>query len=145
MMPCKIFPDHETCLHFSDRRKKVVLKERRSFWSGNNPAEKLFCAYRIDACVITTGRKCDFLLTDAQHCYLIELKGSDLLSAVEQIDQTLDTLASVISSHAVRGRIVLTRVNTANLRNSKYLKLKKRLENMGGNLKHASQKMEEEI
>lgn len=144
-MSCKIFPDHETCLQFSDYRRKVVLREKKCVWIGNNSTEKLFCAYRVDACVITTGRKCDFLLTDAQDCYLVELKGSDLLSAVEQIDQTLDTIASVISGYAVRGRIVLTRVNTANLRNSKYLKLKKRLENMGGNLKHASQKMEEEI
>jgi len=133
-------------LIFSDQRKLVVLKERKSsVYEGRNMAEKHFCAYRIDACVITTGRKCDFLLTDAQKCYLIELKGSDLLSAVEQIDQTLEALLPVISSYVVLRRIVLTRVNTANLRNSKYLKLKKRLENMGGNLKYASQKMEEEI
>lgn len=130
---------------FSDRRKIITLRERRSVYTGSNLNEKLFCAYRIDGCLITSDKKCDYLLTDAGACYLIELKGSDLITAVEQIENTLNTIFSTVSVYTVLGRIVLTRVNTQDIRNSKYLKLKKRLENMGGNLKYASQKMEEII
>jgi len=66
-----------------------------------------------------------------------------LLRAVEQIDRSIDILLEHLNEFSIEGRIVLTRVNTIDLRNSKYLKLEKRIRNLNGELKKQSRQMNE--
>ena len=76
--------------------------------------------------------------------YLVELKGSDLLKAVKQIDASLNALR-LQEELAINARIVLTRVNSIALRDTQYLRLKKRMKSLGGSLKQQTQQMQETI
>ena len=46
--------------------------------------------YQIDGAVIRTGLRCDYLLIneDKSDAYLIELKGTDIVHAVDQLEAT---------------------------------------------------------
>ncbi|MGD9978347.1 MAG: hypothetical protein AB7S54_10485, partial [Bacteroidales bacterium] len=51
--------------------------------------------YRVDGCLINDDdSKCDYLLLNCtkEVSYFVELKGSDLIKAVEQIDRSIDIL-----------------------------------------------------
>lgn len=136
------------CLEYQDKRSKIVVSELKSTYIGNNKKQKEFCLYRVDACLIGEGeKKCDYLLLDANafNSYFVELKGSDLIAAVEQIDATLTTFNIKLKNFTPFGRIVLTRVNTTQLRSPKYLKLQKRLKDKGGDLKQQTNILEEEL
>ena len=49
--------------------------------------------YQIDGAVIRTGLRCDYLLIneDKSDAYLIELKGTDIVHAVDQLEATAQT------------------------------------------------------
>jgi hypothetical protein len=137
-MYCKPFAN---CFDFvNQRRATVVCSDQRSttnYIYDNRSADSL-TKYRIDGCLIAdTGARCDFLLLNCtkQQSFFIELKGSDLLRAVEQIDRSIDLLLGSINDFDINARILLTRVNTIDLRNSKYLRLEKKIHLLKGNLK----------
>lgn len=145
-MPCQLF---ENCFDFvNQKHSKVTCYDQRSataFIYDNRNSDSL-SKYRIDGCLISDdGAKCDYLLLncDKKSSYFIELKGSDLIRAVEQIDRSIDILIASINDFRINARIVLTRVNTIDLRNTKYLRLEKRIKNLGGNLKKQSRQMTE--
>jgi hypothetical protein len=102
--------------------------------------------YRVDGNLIKEGKKCDFLLLNCEKrkAYFIELKGSNLHRAIDQINQTIDLLQSSIKDDfAIYARIVLTRVNTINLEDLKYKNLNKKVENLNGDLKKGSIQLRE--
>lgn len=69
----------------------------RSNYIGLNPDLKNITQIEIDGCVFNEqeGRKCDFLLLNNNDrlSYFIELKGSSLKDAYEQIANTFDILS----------------------------------------------------
>lgn len=80
--------------------------------------------YRIDGTVITTGSRCDFLLMneDRKAAYLIELKGSDLVKAAEQLEATAKELARELSGYDLRYRIVANKCRTQEIYSAAYRK-----------------------
>jgi len=103
--------------------------------------------YRIDGCLLpqeTGKRKCDHLLLniDLSKAYFIELKGSDLNSAVEQIGTALTSLYDVLQRHQYvpHGQIVLTRVNTTDLPKTSLKRLENRFKKLSGTLEKTSQR-----
>lgn len=145
-MPCQPF---RNCFEFvNQQRATVVCSDQKSatcFIYENRSSDAL-TKYRIDGCLIADeGAKCDFLLLNCtkNESFFIELKGSDLIRAVEQIDRSIDLLLNSVNDFSINARIVLTRVNTIDLRNTKYLKLEKRIQRLGGNLKKQSRQMTE--
>jgi hypothetical protein len=102
--------------------------------------------YKVDGCLINdNGSKCDFLLLNCtkQTSYFIELKGSDLIKAIEQIDRSIDVLHKDFSSYSIEARIVLTRVNTTDLKSSKLIRLESKLKKHNGKLiKHTRKLIE---
>lgn len=81
-------------------------KEKRTYRM-YNPYEKELVVYQIDGGIITDNevKKCDFgIYTETDCLYLIELKGADLGTALEQINKTIELL---IKSK----RIVITKLN----------------------------------
>lgn len=145
-MPCQPFPN---CFEFvNQQRATVVCSDQKcstTFIYENKNADML-SKYSIDGCLIADeGAKCDFLHLKCtkSKSYFIELKGSDLIRAVEQIDRSIDLLSNSITDFTINARIVLTRVNTIDLRNSKYLKLQKKLQRLGGKLKKQSKQLTE--
>ena len=77
----------------------IVITDRnsrnnRSKFCLNNPKRASIKVVQVDGCAIKEGVRCDYLLIlpDGQELY-IELKGSDIKHAVEQIAKSIDLLA----------------------------------------------------
>ena len=145
MKSCKPF---NNCFEFINVKKSIVTitdqKSNSKFLYKNQSSDRL-SKYRVDNCLIILGLRCDYLLLncDKRQSFFVELKGSDLISAVDQIDKTIDTLRDSLSGFSIHGRIVLTRVNTIDLINVKYLKLEKKIKNLKGDLRKQSREMTE--
>lgn len=101
--------------------------------------------YRIDGYVIDdkTVRKCDFLLLNdtKQDAYLIEVKGKDILSAIEQLEQTEKQLREELKGYHTKYRIVY-RSNTHAVHSTEFKKFYLRHH---GNVKAETDCLEEEI
>ena len=141
--------NYQDCQLFSDNRSRAVFKDAKVSreYIGKNINKKELKGLRVDDRLIKDGQKCDYLLININDktLYFIELKGSDLIKAIDQIDRTLDILLPKFEHQAVHGRVVLSKVNTPNLVSSRYIKLKKRLKNLNGTLEQKSIQMEENI
>lgn len=141
--------NYQDCQLFSDNRSRAVFKDAKVSreYIGKNINKKELKGLRVDDCLIIDGQKCDYLLININDktLYFIELKGSDLIKAIDQIDRTLDILLPKFEHQAVHGRVVLSKVNTPNLVSSRYIKLKKRLKDLNGTLEQKSIQMEENI
>ena len=145
---CKTFCNHFEFQH--EDRKIVSIKDK------GHPAEYRYinqsanhlAKYRVDGGLISDNEaKCDFLLLNCEQkqSYFIELKGSDLIRAIEQIDRSIDKLKSYLPGFAFFARIVLTRVNTTDLKSAKFLSLEKKLKTLKGDLKKQNGSMKEAI
>ena len=125
------------CLAFFDNRKIMNVEENSRKFVGINSKNKPFTLYRVDGCIMMEGQKCDFLLLNCSEllAYLIELKGSDLIRAVRQINATLShLLGNLTDFKKINARIVLTKVNTPDLKSTELIKLEKRIRQLGGTL-----------
>lgn len=80
-----------------------------------------------------------------QFIYARLLKGKDLLSAVEQIDHSIDRLISYLADHRINARIVLSKVSSPDLRSTKYIKLERRIKKLKGNLLKKVKILEENL
>lgn len=141
--------NYEGCQEFNDTRAKAVFKDKkvgRQFIAINKSSKKIM-GLRVDDCLITEGAKCDYLLVieAEEKLYFIELKGSDLVKAVDQINTTLDKLLPSINHKIINGRIVLSKVNTPDLQHSRLIKLRQRLRQLNGTLEYKSILMEENL
>jgi hypothetical protein len=143
---CKAFDSHFEFQH--EQRAIVACSDSGStttYRYENNSTNHL-SKYRVDGGLIAKDEaKCDYLLLncDQKKSFFIELKGSDLIRAVEQIDKSIDLLQAHIPDFAVYARIVLTRTNTIDLTHLKYLKLKKKVERLKGDLKKKNRLLSE--
>ena len=136
------------CLEFSDNRKIVNVEENSRKFVGLNSKQKLFALYHVDGCIIIDGQKCDYLLLNCSEliAYLIELKGSDLIHAVRQINTTLNHLLGDLADFTkINARIVLTKVNTPDLKSSDLIKLEKRIRQLGGTLDYKAIVLSENV
>jgi hypothetical protein len=84
----------ENCREFEDQRVFIVCKEKRTKITFHNPTMETTAKIKIDGCVITSNsvKKCDYLLICAglKKAILVELKGSKVMTAIEQLSATLD-------------------------------------------------------
>jgi hypothetical protein len=141
---CTPFDTHFEFQH--EQRAIVVCEDKgKTKYIYNNQSRDNLSKYRVDGGLITEGVKCDYLLLNCnkQNSYFIELKGSDIIKAIEQIDRSIDLLKDTLTGFSISVRIVLTRVNTVELKNSKYLRLQKRVKQLHGNLVQKTRELEE--
>jgi len=113
-----------------------------------NQSNHHLAKYIVDNGLIKdSGDKCDFLMLNCElkQSYFIELKGSDLIHAVEQIDRSIDLIKGSLPEFSFYARIVVTRVNTIDQKSIKLLRLEKKLKSLNGNLKKQSRLLEEKI
>jgi hypothetical protein len=118
-----------------------VRKERKCTYRLENPNRGTVCVTRIDECYITDGIRCDYLFVDClgHGAYFVELKGSDFLHAVDQIQSTINLLQADLDGLNIFARIVATKIAVPNLQNSpNVLKLRKKLKLLSGDLKYAT-------
>lgn len=100
--------------------------------------------YKIDGVVITSGSRCYFLLMNETEktVYLIELKGSDLVKAAEQLETTEAALKQELSKYSLYYRIVANKCRTQAIHSSAYRKYQLR---WNGRLAQRSGFIEEDI
>lgn len=93
----------------------------------NNRKRAFVTYYRIDGVVITEGNKCDYLLfnEDTKDAYLIELKGSRIVSAAKQLDETAKKLTAPLAGYTLHFRIVASKCTTHAVESQDFLKYKR--------------------
>lgn len=135
------------CEIFSDNRKLIIVEENKRKYIAHNPSENIICLARVDDCIIQDGIRCDFLLLNLSkyQSYLIELKGADLIHALEQISRSIDVLFPYIKEYSINARIVLTKVFAPDLRSNQYKHLERKLKKLNGTILKKEKVLNEEI
>jgi hypothetical protein len=75
---------------------KIVLQENRSKITFLNPNQDQILLIKVDDCVIRNNEtsRCDYAIIPRDEIEIyIELKGSDILHAVKQIESTINSLS----------------------------------------------------
>jgi hypothetical protein len=146
---CKVFDKNHS--EFQHKNEKIVTvrdKGHSTEYRYKNQSSNHLAKYRVDGGLISDdGAKCDFLLLNCEQkqSYFIELKGSDLVQAVKQIDRSVDLLKYKLIDFSIFARIALTRVNTTSLTKIEFLRLEKKVKSLKGNLKKKSRLLEEVV
>lgn len=84
-----------------NNNKIIVLSENKSVFRFLNPAQNEVECIVVDGCVITEGIRCDHLLIDANGVeHFIELKGSDVKHALEQLGVSIQKLGKNVPRYA---------------------------------------------
>lgn len=136
-------PFGENCIEYADRRKKVVVKENKKEFIVHNNQEKLIAVYHVDGCLIKTTKCCDYLvlILEDRLAHFVELKGTDIEKAVDQLNASLDQLQSSLKGNNIHAWIISSRVKTPAIKSSKVIKLQKRLKQLNGKLEIATNKV----
>lgn len=135
-------PLGERCIKFADRRKNAVVEENKKEFIVRNSKEKLIIAYHVDGCLIKQGKCCDYLviITEDRVAHFIELKGTDIEKAVEQLNISIDQLLSALKGNKINAWIVSSRVKTPAIKSTKIMKLQKKLKQLNGKLEITTNK-----
>ena len=78
---------------------------------GNNVERNKVRQFKVDGEVLKSGyadSRCDYILLndEKESSYYIELKGSDLKKAIQQIEDTIDMIAPSILTYTIFRRII---------------------------------------
>lgn len=110
------------------RQKRIVSEEKRSSHTAVNKNGQLVRQYLIDGDVIKDKHviKCDYLVLNDEKkaAYFIELKGSKVLHAIEQIEETAKRLRPCLLEYQFYYRIVFSGSCTHNVNGAEYLEWK---------------------
>lgn len=144
----------ENYILYHDCRTEISLCElgKDRTYKFHNKSEKEIVVYKIDDGLITDKKvlKCDNGIYTEDDClFLIELKGTDLNHALDQINSTINILLKRPNKKVkkLNVRIVLSKVNVPRIYASKENKLKQLLHKSygNGNYKKQSRILEETI
>lgn len=142
------------CILRHDCSKEVSLREpgENRTYKLHNKSEKEIVVYKIDGGLINDENvlKCDNgIYTENDWMFLIELKGTDLSHALDQINSTIDILLKRPNKKVkkLNARIVLSKVSVPRISASKENKLKQLLHKSygGGDYKKQSRVLEDTI
>lgn len=134
------------CLISFDDRKNISISENRKKYLLHNDLNNYIAVFHVDGAMVQDNDKikCDNLLIDAtgMKAIFVELKGTDLAHALQQINQTIDMMRDDIPNCTKYARIVTSnRTNVPNIRaNPEYIKLYKK-----ANVKVSANLIEEKI
>ena len=90
--------------------RRIVLREKRSAIVFLNPRRARIRKIVIDGCVIKDGPRCDHLLIDAVPVeHFVELKGSNVRHALDQLEATIKQVSTDAETAAKRAYVISTR------------------------------------
>src|SRR5438045_331972 len=106
-------PDGRECSAFHQHKKIVLDGKRTTKFYLLNPSQRRVEQIVVDDCAIMAGQRCDWLIrlnddTSKEEIY-VELKGSDVYHAVEQLRSTIPQLSANSSKFKKRCFVVFTR------------------------------------
>ena len=78
-----------------------------------NPTRKEITIVYVDGCQIVKGKRCDLLFISENVAFFVELKGTDINHAFEQIKASIRTLSKAVDKKAISSFIICTRVPPA--------------------------------
>lgn len=92
-------------------QKIIVSEENKRKHIANNIDENRVFQFRIDGDIIpksTSMKRCDYLVKNEEKkdLYFIELKGTDVKKAIDQITDTIDYLKNEINGYSILPRII---------------------------------------
>lgn len=116
------------CSHCDERQNLIVSKEKRSKHIAENENCQLVRQYQIDGEVIKDkdAVKCDYLVLNDEKktAYFIELKGSKVVHAIEQIEETAKRFRPCLHGYQFYYRIVFSGSGTHSVNKAAYLRWK---------------------
>lgn len=113
------------CQHIIVSRDTGTRREHRAL---NKDACRV-TQYKIDGGIVCdTSIRCDFLVMndDRRDAYLIELKGSDIEHALDQLEATAHRFQNELRGYCIKYRLVCSRVKTQATYGIKYKKFCKK-------------------
>ena len=136
---------HDYTPYRAGKHAVFISSENGCTHQGKNTKRCEVRQFKIDGGVFTDGTtpRCDYLLlNDDRHTsYYIELKGSDLPKAIEQLEHTISRIAPSIPEYTVFRRIVY-RTGSHKIRESKVVLWQKK---HGRSVQIKERKLEENI
>lgn len=128
----------------------ISLSENKRTYQLENKSHRCIHSYRIDNGIITSQNvsKCDYaIFIDTNYLILIELKGVDISHAIDQIENTINTLIrnNGVSVNRIDARIVISRGPNPKIIASKQQRLEKLLLKYHGHLNYREKKLLESI
>ncbi|OHB78858.1 MAG: hypothetical protein A2Z25_23750 [Planctomycetes bacterium RBG_16_55_9] len=88
----------------------IVLQEKRSKITFNNPRRSTVRRVVVDGCVITKGPRCDYLLiNDSSVEHFVELKGSDVRHALAQLESSIRQVSADVREGQKKAFVISTR------------------------------------
>lgn len=94
-----------------------------------NPGRKFALRqYQLDGKLIKQQRCCDYLLLNdtKKKAYFIELKGSDMLTGIRQLESTGSYMKQELAAYTFFYRLVTSRVNTHDVKSNEFRKFKEK-------------------
>lgn len=102
-----------TCNSNTSNKIVSVSENKRIFRINNNSSHNIN-KITVDGCYIRTGAKCDFLFeiinnNNIIHVFYVELKGSDIPHAIEQLEATIRHCSGIHNSFNKSSYIVASK------------------------------------
>lgn len=127
-------------------QKEIVSKDKKrsSKHHAHNRDLNDVRQYQLDGDLVEQQSCCDYLLLNdtKKQAYFIELKGSDILKGIEQLECGVKLFASHLPEYEILYRLVHTRAKTHNVHSSTFKKFK---EKHGKKFRHEKNTLEEDI
>lgn len=105
-----IFP--ADCVESCDCRSKIICEENGRKYIAHNGQQKCICKVKVDGGLIKDNARCDWSVAvvlkegTLEEIFLVELKGSDIDHAFEQITGTMSILSTKCSAKKWFARVV---------------------------------------
>lgn len=118
-----IFPKDKSVCHIN--QAIIVSQENQKIHRARNEDACDVYKYKIDGDILSLpsdGMRCDYMLENEtkKDVYLIELKGTDVLKALEQIEATIQKFKAKLSTYSINPRVIY-RTNTHDIQSSKVI------------------------
>jgi hypothetical protein len=131
------------------RRKIIVITENKTTYKALNKAGKEFNHFKVEDNLITGNEsKCDDLLLGCgypKQAYFIELKGSDLTKAIDQLKSSIDKLKGRLDGYKLHARIVLSVAVKIDLNDSRTIAFERWMRAHRGTFRKKINVLEEEV
>ncbi|MDQ3798810.1 MAG: hypothetical protein M3384_05115 [Acidobacteriota bacterium] len=92
----------------------ILLTENRMKMTFRNPNRKVIKVITVDNCAITVGMRCDYLVVNEKNDeFFVELKGTDIRHACEQLAASIKELSANPTQKAKYSFVISSRVRPA--------------------------------
>ena len=126
-----LFPNKSSC---HKNQKKIISQESGNRHVVDNPYQIEVYQYHVDGDIIpkddTSGERCDYIVEASKQskpiAFIIELKGSDLLKAINQIEATISRYKQQLANHGIYPRIVCRRITTIASKDTKLIRFRQK-------------------